>query len=377
MATVLQKFDSQFFGVVSTLLSVQIIFAFWPVAVKVAFADGISVLELSLFRDVFASAMLCCFMFMESSWVSRGVGRTGRETSQAEETLALSDTVKTLTNDVRKHFRLFLFLGVCSFVNSCGYVLALLYVTPFNSVLLHPCIPVFASALGVYEGVQQLTTTRIVGTAICIVGSLAVVLAQPSDSLQMSLENSSSMTLFAGNLLLVAQSLAMAALLVYQKFVPKKFSPLKTTAVYYSIGTVVSLPLSVTIVSYTGWVGLTSNICLVIAFGAIFVIGFNYAALTWVNKILSPAIPSASMMLQPPLAYFASHILLPDSSTDAAMWQIIGGVVIIVGLVMTLIEGNETSKVVALDDGMKRANNALPADMMSQDTESSPLLHPH
>lgn len=377
MSGLLQKLDMQFMSVVAVLLAVQMIFACWPVAVKVAFADGISVLELSLFRDIMASVMLCCLMFMENSWMNRS-GRVGKDLLANDP--SPKDTAKSLLVDVKKHFRLFLLLGACSFVNSCGYVLALLYVTPFNSVLLHPCIPVFASALGVYEGVQHLTPLRITGTVVCIAGSLAVILAQPSDSLEMSLEDSSPMSLFTGNLLLVAQSLAMAALLVYQKFVPARFSPLKTTAIYYSIGTVVSLPLSITVVSYTGWVSLSTNIWLVITFGAIFVIGFNYAALTWVNKILSPAIPSASMMLQPPLAYFVSQILLPDSGTDAALWQIIGGIVIIVGLVMTLIEGNEGNVVVVGDD-IKRRDNVLPVtavaqDSLSQDTESSPLLHP-
>lgn len=62
---------------------------------------------------------------------------------------------------------------------------------------------------------------------IYVIGSITVVLSQSDGTFSPSL---------LGNLLLLAHSLSMAVLLVGQKMVKNKHSPLKTTAMYYTIG---------------------------------------------------------------------------------------------------------------------------------------------
>ena len=244
--------------------------------------------------------------------------------------------------------------------------MALLYVTPFNSALLHPAIPVFASIMGALVGVSQLTHMMVLGTSICVVGSVFVILSQPSDndnggsSAEQVGETSS---LVIGNTLLLMQSLAMAALLVYQKFVPSTYSPLKTTALYYSVGVAISIPVSITTMFvFDGWILPTATIMWYVLFGSVFVVGFNYAALSWANKIVSPTIPAASMMLQPPFSYFASRIFIA-STYDTGRQQVIGGLVIVIGLV------------IALSDRPAARSTFVPISNAEDTTTANPDIH--
>ena len=78
----------------------------------------------------------------------------------------------------------------------------------------------------------------------------------------------------------------------------------------------------------------------VIAFGAVFVISFNYAALTWANKKSSPSVPATSMMLQPPLTFLLGYLI--GDRPSASGWEIGGGVVIIAGLILTTMPSSSS-----------------------------------
>jgi drug/metabolite transporter (DMT)-like permease len=302
--------------VLVVLLFVQSVFSLWPILVKVAIENGVNAILLSFTRDVFASGLLWTGVWLE----------TGRPNLWNVLVHTMMTPVKMYHLEPHEK-SLFLFLGVCSSINSVGYVIALEYVTPFNSALLHPTIPVFAATLGALFGVERLTPRKILGTCICIAGSIVVVVSQADLTVKSSL---------VGNLLLVLQSLAMASLLVGQKFVPQRHTSLKTTAVYYTIGALVSAPISITVLSATdGFSAVGLKATGVISFGALFVIAFNYAALTWANKKSSPSVPATSMMLQPPLTFLLGYII--GDRPSAGGWELGGGAVIIAGLILTTL----------------------------------------
>ena len=319
------------FRVLGVLLVVQAIFSLWPIFVKIAIENGVVALLIAFTRDLFASALLWVGVWLES----------GRPNLVHVCVAAVNTPVKMW--HLEPHERsLFLFLGICSSINSVGYVIALRYVTPFNSALLHPTIPVFAATLGAAFGVERLTPRKILGTCICIAGSVVVVVSQTDLSINSSL---------LGNLLLVLQSFAMASLLVGQKFVPARHTSLKTTAVYYTLGTLMSAPISISVLSATdgfSTVGLKATG--VISFGALFVVAFNYAALTWANKKSSPSVPASSMMLQPALTFLLGYML--GDRPAAGGWEIGGGVVIIAGLILTTLPQSNAEGDVVLGLGM-------------------------
>jgi drug/metabolite transporter (DMT)-like permease len=312
------------------LFLVQLVFSLWPSLVQKSLSSGTNVFTLGLYRDVIAS----CFLWLSVTSIE-GVTEAGEGN--------LSPSQKTsIFNMTSKEKSLFMVLGVCSFVNSVGYLFALLYVTPFNSALLHPAVPVFASTLGAYLGVNKLTLLKVIATGICVVGSIGVVLANVSSDSNGPVNKSSPS--LVGNILLVLQSFAMAGLLVGQKFVPQKYSPLKTTALYYTFGTFLSIPISIICIistnSYASFSEINWIILLTVLFGGLFVITFNYIGLTWASKISSPAIPASSMMLQPPLTYVVSSYVIQTStsSNNVAIIQLIGCIVIVFGLILGICE---------------------------------------
>lgn len=307
--------------VLGVLLIVQIVFSLWPIFVKIAIEAGVDAIMISFTRDLTASLLLWIGVWLES----------GRQNIFTIVSYVLTTPIKMYY--VEKHERsLFIFLGICSSVNSVGYVIALRYVTPFNSALLHPTIPVFAATLGAIYGVEKLTFRKILGTLMCVVGSVVVVLSQADLSLNSSL---------IGNICLVLQSFAMAALLVGQMFVPTRHSSLKITAIYYTVGTLISAPISLTVLSTTsGFGNLGLKSVGVVAFGALFVIAFNYAALTWANKKSSPSVPATSMMLQPPLTFMLGYLI--GERPSASWWEIGGGGAIIAGLILSVMPANST-----------------------------------
>jgi len=309
--------------VLGVLFVVQLIFSAWPVLVRFALEAHSSAVLIALLRDVLASVILWVGVWFES----------GRPSLLSIVTfLVKSGESKPGESPSFPERNIFVLLGVCSSINSVGYVVALRYVTPFNSALLHPTIPVFAATLGALFGVERLTPRKAVGTAVCIAGSIVVVVSQADLSVNSSL---------VGNLLLVLQSFAMAALLVGQRFVPPKHTSLKTTAMYYTVGAFLSAPISLTVLWATnGYSTVSVTALAVIAFGAIFVIAFNYAALTWANKKSSPSVPATSMMLQPPLTFLLGYVI--GDRPSAGGWEIGGGAVIIAGLILTTMPSSSS-----------------------------------
>jgi len=80
---------------------------------------------------------------------------------------------------------------------------------------------------------------------------------------------------------------------------------------------------------------------LVVLFGGVFVISFNYAGLTWANLTTSPAIPASSMMLQPPLTYLLQDLFGQGQDGEQSgqdILQIAGASIIIAGLLLAVTE---------------------------------------
>jgi drug/metabolite transporter (DMT)-like permease len=304
--------------VLSTLVTVQLIFSLWPVLIKSLVAKGYSPLYIVFSRDILASSALWLAV-----WAYAGFPAL---LSHGNRPGLISEFPKLVASYTDQEKLLFVGLAAASTINSIGYVLALEFTTPFNSALLHPMVPVLAAVVGSILGIEEITKNKILGFTLCIVGSIAVIVSQSDISISGS---------YIGNALLLLQSLAMAMLLVGQKFVDVRHSALQTTAIYYSLGTVLSSPICILILLWDESLRTydLSNI-LVILFGAIFVVAFNYVAMTWTIKESAPSITAASMLLQPPFTYILGVLFLGQQTNGYV--AIFGGSVIVGGLVLTL-----------------------------------------
>jgi len=356
--------------VVPVLLVVQSIFSLWPILIRLALDEGNSAVLVAFTRDLVAAVLLWIAVAALNAWpIDTPPARSSSEEEGPQGKQAVATAfLDGSEHDVTKHSssqsseprydddharctkhsgllryamfcwweedsKLFLLLGLSSALNSLGYVVALEFISPFNASLLHPSIPVFAVILGAIYAVEHLTPRKLVGASTCVLGSILVVIFSESPGTMGKQDSLSSI----GSILLVTHCLAMATLLVGQKFVPHRYSPLYTTAVYYSIGVALNIPLCLGLLTYNnGFRTLNLTSWLVVAFGAVFVVVFNYAALTWANKASSPTVPASSMMLQPPLTYVISVIRHHGAYQIVGYWELIGGIIIIAGLGLTM-----------------------------------------
>jgi drug/metabolite transporter (DMT)-like permease len=325
----------QRYSILFVLVVVQCIFGLWPVLVKTSLELGDKATVLSMYRDLLASCILWTCVWVECGYPTLATW-TRSVTKYKNELYSV---------DMFRKYSIFLLLGLASCVNSLGFVLSLDYITPFNSALLHPSIPVFAFLMGFYLEVEEYSNKKMMGACICIIGALLVVLSQADLKLSSSL---------LGNGFLVAQSLGMACLLVGQKFVADDFSSLRVTAMYYSVGTLFSIPACL-IMAFLNGDGITLKhnfSLLVIAFGAVFVVCVNYAALTWATRHASPAISSSSMMLQPPITFIVSY--LSGYKESLGLWDGIGGIFIVAGLIQTVFAESDNDDYTPLFGDVRR-----------------------
>ena len=311
------------------LILVQMIFALWPILIKTALEDGDKAIVIALLRDAIASTCLWICVWFE--YGCPNVKSIIRFLIKNPPALEHHDT------------KLFLLLGFASTVNSMCFVTSLKYVTPFNSALIHPSIPVFAVVLGWYLGVEPLSKYKLGGAAACVIGSIIVVFSRSDFELSYSL---------IGNVLLILQSFAMAVLLVCTKFVRTELSALTVTAVYYSLGTSLSIPLcSFLAIIDNSPLRLSSvESFLVVLFGAFFVVVLNFVALTWADRATTPTIPASSMLLQPPLTYFLTYLW--GFKQSVGIFDVVGGLAIMAGLLTTVFSdilfNDEDSKIVRI-----------------------------
>lgn len=326
--------------VLAILLLVQLIFSLWPVFIKLLIEKGFPSVEIAIFRDIFATFLLWLMIIVTEGAHALDIwkklfnslkGSIGLKYTPDFEVLDRSNASSSTPIESNDNLhKILIFLGIASCLNSVGFVLALDYITAFNSALLHPIIPVFATIFGIILGVESMSSMKVFGTFLCIFGSIVVVTSQSNQKFSGS---------YVGNILLLIQSLAVAALLVGQKLVhPRRFSSLHLTAIYYSLGTIFSIiPCTLYLWSQKSFQWLSGESVGIILFGSVFVISFNYAALTWANKVSSPTTPASSMMLQPPLTYLLAYIIQGKEATKEVTWlELMGGLSISVGLVLTL-----------------------------------------
>ena len=178
------------------LAAVQLSYCVWHVLGKIALNGGANPFVLALYRQL--GACVCLYVLARCvDYRSGGLG----------------DALKALSRRQRRRFVLLGFLGFC---NIFGFVVALSYVTAFNSALLHPIIPVIAAAAAAAAGIERATPPKAAGVALAASGALVVVVAGGSGGGESNPDASPASVAF-GNAILLGQCGAMGCLLVLQK----------------------------------------------------------------------------------------------------------------------------------------------------------------
>jgi len=226
----------------------------------------------------------------------------------------------------KNHALRFILMGICSFVNVVGSVVALSLVSAPNVALLQPSIPVFAMGISRLLRYEWLTLWKSLGLALSVAGSTLVVVFSTEES-------GSSKDAVTGNIVLVFQCAAMAMLLVLQKDVNKIYPHKTITFWFYSIGTVLSGIAAAVAVKHAAALDVKAReIWIALGYASVFATMFNYIAMTWTNKYVEASVVSAFMTLQPVATVILSAVFL---SYHVEVPQIVAGVVVIGGLLVT------------------------------------------
>ena len=234
----------------------------------------------------------------------------------------------------RKDYFTFLFLGTCSFLNVVTACCALRYISATRYAILQPSVPCLATVIAIVSGVEPFSLIKILGILFAVAGALVVVLSKSSGN------DHSESHVFFGTTIVLIQVSAMANLVVFQKPLLLKYDPSLVTFTYYTVGTgltmvlcIVSAPLSISFSDLyfdndiLPWFGL--------AYATTFATLYTYNALSWAGKHLSPSTTAVFCTFQPVGTMLLSLVIFGSAATKS---EIIGAVLVIVGLLVTVTE---------------------------------------
>jgi drug/metabolite transporter (DMT)-like permease len=286
------------------LLLVMLCFSGWHIVGSLALKDGADPLVFATYRECIASVL----MFL----------------------LVLSDR-ESMVAILPEDYPRFVFCGFCSFVNVVGTMFTLQYLSATTYAIMQPAIPVFATIVSYACGLEALNLLKCFGIALAV-GGAVLIEAWGSDS---SSEDSKNLTL--GMVLVVCQTFGMANLVVFQKPLVHKYDPAYVTAVYYTIGS------ALTVIMALGWFsrfkksdfnfdGALSP-WLALIYASIVGTWFCYNAISWCVKRVSPAVATIYNTVQPVGTVLLTFLLFGRPPTLA---QALGGVLVALGLMVTV-----------------------------------------
>ncbi len=217
------------------------------------------------------------------------------------------------------------FLGV--FCNQIFYIVGLTKTTATNAAILMLSIPVFVVAALVLSGQERLTPRRLLGVGLAVAGAFAM--------LDFSEAQFAGATLW-GNLLLLANCLAYALYLVWQRPLLDRLNPLSVVAWAFFFGGLGVLALGLPTLFRLQPASVPPLIWLGLAYIAVIPTGVNYALNTWAIGRSSPALVATYTTLQPVAAALLAMAVLHERAT----WREgLGFVLIVSGLALVSRKG--------------------------------------
>ena len=227
----------------------------------------------------------------------------------------------------------FAILGLFSFVNVVGAMLALQYISATRFSIFQPSIPCFATMISISIGLEQFTILKGLGIALAVGGAVITEAWKTSGSDNDETEGN----VLLGTIIAVFQVLAMASLIVFSKPILHKYPSPVVTVVFYSIGSFYTLLLCAAWAysfkpeyfyfdgDVLSWVAL--------AYAATFATLYPYNAFSWAGKYLTPSAITVYNTFQPVGTIVLSLLILGSVLT---LPEGLGAAMVIVGLLVTV-----------------------------------------
>ncbi|CAM9306113.1 unnamed protein product, partial [Ectocarpus fasciculatus] len=286
------------------LILTQMSYSGWHIVGSQALSDGADPLWFALLRECLATVLMFMFVLY------------GQHSVRID----------------RQDYARFAFLGVCSFINVVGTVVALGYLSATRYSVMQPSIPIWGSLISCFLGYERVTPMKTFGIFLAVAGAVLI------DTWSVGNEDDDSDDPLLGSVLVVVQCLAMACLTVIQRPMVEKYPTSCVTFVYYGIGSFITVLVCV------GWVQRFSTTDLyfdgqsfawiALGYATLFATFFAYNAISWAVLRLPPGVVTAYSTLQPvgtvilSLIVWGRMVTLPEG---------VGGVLVAFGLIATVV----------------------------------------
>lgn len=225
------------------------------------------------------------------------------------------------------HIPRFLFLGVLNYGIIAGYFTGMA-MTSTDVAMMHQCaIPLWAILLGVLTGSERISTVKTIGVLTTVVGAVITTycgICWKTDGRWAVL----------GNVLLVVQTLATAAMVVVQRPMFRYYPHASVVVWGFIITELISI---LTALPYAGqpdvWrlSGQKETISQLM-YEAVVATFIAYLLLAWANKYINPSVVCAFLMLRPVFTVYIFYFSQRDPVTSM---EASGTVVVITGLIIT------------------------------------------
>lgn len=310
-------------------MSAQFTFSGWHVLGSVAFSDGANPYVFILYRCILAT--LGMYAYVKFCGLS-------------------------ITIDPEDYGRL-LMIGFFFFCNVFFCVLALNYISPPRLAIFQPSVPCIASILSVFAGYDRATCVRSLGIITAVAGAIIAELGKADGSSHVETN------VRLGTLFLTIQVMSLACQQVFVKPLLHKYAPAVVTFAFSSICLAYLIPV-VVVFALAG--GISSRDLIfdrvfvswaAVVYTALFPTLYAYLATSWAIKVLSPSVASVYLAFQPVGTVLLSLVVL---GVMLRRQQLLGGVVVIIGLALTILgkpseevglrEDDEYNEVARTDD---------------------------
>ncbi len=262
----------------------------------------------------------------------------------------------------RQDFRLFLFLGFCSFCNVMGGVYALEFMSATNYAILQPFIPIVTTIISVLAKFEGLNVYKILGIIIAVTGAVLIIVLGAEEENNENDDEDQKNTL-VGIIITLCSQVMFGCLLVFQKTLLVKYEPKVLTFVYYSIGGGITFFMCICSASRFKESDMYLNndtlSWLALSYAAVFATFVVYNAYAWVNRVLVSSVVSIYSTLQ---AVFTALLEFMIDGEILTIAQIFGGLMVAIGCFFVtkgrLVESTQSE-------------SARPSDMKKDDDGTS------
>jgi drug/metabolite transporter (DMT)-like permease len=200
---------------------------------------------------------------------------------------------------------------------------ALRFVSAGDSALLIAATPILTALLAVVAGSDTLTVVKLAGALLSLGGVAIVVAGGTGLSLGTSL---------VGDLLTLAAALCWAIYTAFGAPILRRHSPLRTTTWAMVFGALALLPLGAAQLATMPLDGIEAGVGAAVLYSAFLSAGVSNVIVFHGVRLLGPTRITAFQFLVPAVAVVLAAIFL-DEPIQAA--QILGGVVIVLGILVT------------------------------------------